>query len=410
MFLNFFAKRTCRINNQHVKTVYRNLKYIPIETKNKIEIGSKMMQEIAKKEQKFELDKLKNRKYEPNSTSRLLIACSNKQFNHFTDQAYKNFNESNLASFGWRNRASRDQYFTINSLGSHPSLNILNPTVDKINELKINPILVDLLKKRFNISFLTNIQSMSINEILNRKDHLIILAETGGGKTLAYAIPAIEICIQMNFILNKMKLERDSLSPLCIVLVPTRELVFQIYDVFKQLTNVPADIQDGDYKEYADCLRNLNIQIDIHESQIKAKRQKHPELKIDCIDDDHQSPNNRPLDILITMPGQLEHRLVAKKKKFNSIYLKNFILDEADTLLDDGFNETTLKCLNMLELNLELKKFPDEIDDEKNDDIKVLDQDENETLEQESGKFNRNYKFIFQVRAKIILRIFFSRY
>ena len=384
MFLNVFANNSFLKNNQHLKSIYRNLKYTPIETPNKITVGSKMMQVIEKKQQKYELDKIKNRNYEPKSTSKLLIACSNKQFNHYTGQAYKNFSERNLASFGWRNRASRDQYFTINSLGSNSSLNILNPIIDKMNDLKINPILKDLLKKNFNISFLTNIQFLSINEILNREDHLSMLAETGGGKTLAYAIPTIEMCIQMNFILNKMKLERDHSSPLCIVLVPTRELVFQIYDVFKRLTNIPVDLQVGNYSEYVDCLRNLNIQIDMHENQIKAKRKQNPQLKIDCVDDGHEESTARPLDILITMPGQLESRLVPRKKKFDSTYLKSFILDEADTLLDDSFNEVTLKCLNLLELNFDLKKFPD--DNHAKNMPDQDEQDEVEMLEENLGK------------------------
>ncbi len=391
MFLNTLFKNAFLTSKQHLKSTYRHLKYIPIETNNKIEIGSKMTQVIEKKRQKYEMDKLKNRKYEPKSTSKLLIACSNKQFNHYTGQAYKNFSERNLASFGWRNRASRDQYFTINTLGSHPSLNMLNPTIEKMNDLNINPIMVDLLRKNFNINLLTNIQFLSINEILNRESHLTMLAETGGGKTLAYTIPTIEMCIQMNFILNKMKLERDVSSPLCIILLPTRELVFQVYSVFKQLTNVPVDIEMGKYKEYVDCLRNINIRIDIHESQIKAKRKNHPELQIDCVDDHDAS--SRPLDVLITMPGQLEHRLASKQKKFNSVYLKNFILDEADTLLDDSFNQTTLKCLNRLDLNLALKKFPNESHKATSDDIKVLDQPEDVVLEPNSGK---NREFIWK--------------
>ena len=397
---NIILKNNPIRNNKCLASFYRFLKYVPIETTNKIQASSKMMQAIEKKRQKIEIDTLRDRKYVPKSTSQLLISCSNKQFNHYTGQAYKNFSERYFASYGWRNRASRDQYFTINSLGSHPSLKELNPSIEKINELNIKPVLVELLKSNFNLKSLTGIQHLSINDILKRENHLIMLAETGGGKTLAYGIPMIEICVQMKFILSKMKIERDSKSPLCIILVPTRELVFQVYDVFKKLACTSAielnKTESEQSKQYIECLKSLNIQIDIHERQLKAKTSQHPDLKINHVNDENNLElDSRPLDILITMPGQLEHRLMHKTKRFNSVYLKNIIMDEADTLLDDSFNETTLKCLKLLDLNLKLKKFlhNQNADDESND----LIADENQ---QNLSNFSQKnyYQIIFKLR------------
>ena len=333
---------------------YRYLNYTPIETTNKIQVGNKMTQEIEKKRRVYEQNEQMNKKYEPRAASQLLIACSNKQFNHYTGQAYRNFSEKNLASLGWRNRASRDQYFTINSLGS---LQTINASIDKIKELHIHPVLVQSLQKNFNIHSLTNIQYQSINQNMSRMSHNLVVAETGGGKTLAYALPVVEMCIQMNFMLNKMGIKRDVTSPLCIVLVPTRELVFQVYNVFKKLQNTDnlngIEETNSMSEQYVEGLKNLNVLVDIHEYQLKAKRQLHPDERIECVDDPLM--RNVPLDVLITMPGQLEHRVAFKKVFFNSVYTRTFIMDEADTLLDDSFNETTIKCLNKLGLNFNLK-------------------------------------------------------
>ena len=101
-------------------------------------------------------------------------------------------------------------------------------------------------------------------------------------------------------------------------------------------------------------------------------------------------------DLIISSPrDKLRTELAALKEIYESpiIYLKNFILDEADTLLDDSFNQTTLKCLNRLDLNLALKKFPNESHKATSDDIKVLDQPEDVVLEPNSGK---NREFIWE--------------
>lgn len=136
-------------------TWIRQLKYKPIETDNKITIGHKMTQALEKKRQKYLLKKMNDGKYAPNK--RLLIAAYNPHFHHYTNQVYRDFSERNLASYGWKNRRSRGKYFTINPIGSHPSLIDATKTRtnnDKLIELEnmgLNECLIARVKSEFNI-------------------------------------------------------------------------------------------------------------------------------------------------------------------------------------------------------------------------------------------------------------------
>ncbi|MCB9047525.1 MAG: DEAD/DEAH box helicase [Chitinophagales bacterium] len=73
----------------------------------------------------------------------------------------------------------------------------------------------------------TDIQFKAIPSILKRDDVLAI-AQTGTGKTAAFAIP----------VLHRLQMRGPNKTPgrvTCLVMVPTRELAIQIADVFKQL-------------------------------------------------------------------------------------------------------------------------------------------------------------------------------
>ncbi len=71
----------------------------------------------------------------------------------------------------------------------------------------------------------TNIQYKSIPSILKGEDVLAI-AQTGTGKTAAFAIPLIDM-------IHRMKSSSRSYGINCIVMVPTRELAMQIVERFE---------------------------------------------------------------------------------------------------------------------------------------------------------------------------------
>jgi ATP-dependent RNA helicase RhlE len=75
----------------------------------------------------------------------------------------------------------------------------------------------------------TDIQYKSIPPILKGEDVLAI-AQTGTGKTVAYALPVLQLLVQR-------KRANPSSQIQCIVMVPTHELAIQVNEVFEQLAN-----------------------------------------------------------------------------------------------------------------------------------------------------------------------------
>jgi ATP-dependent RNA helicase RhlE len=142
----------------------------------------------------------------------------------------------------------------------------------------------------------TDIQFKSIPPILKGEDVLAI-AQTGTGKTAAFAIPVINILDE-----KKGKQRRpDGIK--CIVMVPTRELALQITEVFEKLA-------------------------------------KHTKVKIFCVFGGvEQGPQiarlQKDIDILVVTPGRMFDLVSQGYIKLNRVEI--LILDEADLMLDLGF-------------------------------------------------------------------------
>lgn len=187
---------------------------------------------------------------------------------------------------------------------------IQSSKVDKIQEniftksafstLDIHPHLISCLETNFNIATLTAVQEKSIPEILSGKD-VLVQSQTGAGKTLAFAVPIIQM-LQA----HTPKIQRTD-GAYAIILVPTRELAIQIYETFVKLTKpftwiVPGCVMGGEKKKSE-----------------KARIRK-------------------GINILVATPGRLvDHLQNTASLSENLNNLKYFVIDEADRLLDMGF-------------------------------------------------------------------------
>lgn len=141
----------------------------------------------------------------------------------------------------------------------------------------------------------TDIQYKAIPSILKRDDVLAV-AQTGTGKTAAFAIP----------VLHRMQMRGPDKTPglvRCLVMVPTRELSVQIADVFKQL---------GKYTK----VKILGLHGGIEQDAQVAKLDK-------------------GVDVLVATPGRMFDLI--NQKKLNLEKLGILILDEADQMLKLGF-------------------------------------------------------------------------
>jgi len=142
----------------------------------------------------------------------------------------------------------------------------------------------------------TDIQYKCIPHILRGED-ILAVAQTGTGKTAAFAIPIIQL------IHDKKKKERRADGIKCIVLVPTHELAEQITGVFNEI---------GKHTQ----VRTLGIFGGVDQD---------PQIA------DLQNRN----DIIVATPGRLFDLISQGHLRINRVEI--LILDEADYMLDLGF-------------------------------------------------------------------------
>ncbi len=155
----------------------------------------------------------------------------------------------------------------------------------------------DLLRNLNDMGFFrtTDIQFKAIPSIMKGEDVLAI-AQTGTGKTAAFAIPIING-------IHTNKSSKRVLGIKCLVMVPTRELAQQIGEVFNSLakhTKVKAFALFGGIEQ---------------DPQIKRLQD--------------------GIDILITTPGRMFDLI--RQEFINLNYIETLVLDEADRMLDLGF-------------------------------------------------------------------------
>ena len=152
----------------------------------------------------------------------------------------------------------------------------------------------------------TPIQQQAIPLVLQQKD-LFGIAQTGTGKTAAFAIPILQL-------LDGQIRERGLRKIKALVLTPTRELAIQVADSF------------ANYGKHLD-LRQLVIF-----GGVKQKAQ------TDAL--------KAGVDILVATPGRL---LDLMNQGFISLeHIKIFTLDEADRMLDMGFIHDIKKIITKL--------------------------------------------------------------
>ncbi|WP_413586130.1 DEAD/DEAH box helicase [Bdellovibrio sp. HCB274] len=143
----------------------------------------------------------------------------------------------------------------------------------------------------------TDIQYKAIPSIL-KGDDVLAIAQTGTGKTAAFAIPIINL-------IHSEKSSKRAIGIKCLVLVPTRELAQQIGEVFNKLskhTKVKAFALFGGVEQ---------------DAQIKK------------LEDG--------IDVLIATPGRMFDLISQGFISMN--FVEHLVLDEADQMLDLGFIE-----------------------------------------------------------------------
>ena len=190
------------------------------------------------------------------------------------------------------------------------------PPIKTFKEMKFPKCILDAMTKK-NILRPTPIQVQGIPALLSGRD-MVGIAFTGSGKTLTFSLPLIMFSLEEEINMPLVGGE----GPIGIILCPSRELARQTYEVINY---------------YLEALENDRIS-------------NYPIIRsILCIGGENsknqiQSLRTNGIHIIVATPGRLNDLL--DQKIINLSLCKYFALDEADRMLDLGFDEVVHSIIN----------------------------------------------------------------
>ena len=173
----------------------------------------------------------------------------------------------------------------------------------QFKDLNIMPEILRALKNE-NYKIPTPIQEEAIPVVLSGRD-LLGCAQTGTGKTAAFAIPTLQMLSGE----ETPRWEKRTIKAL--VVTPTRELAIQIYDSFNTY---------GQFTSLKTCVVYGGVSQKPQEENLK-----------------------RGVDILVATPGRLLDLM--DQKIVNIEKIRILVLDEADRMLDMGFIHDVKKII-----------------------------------------------------------------
>ncbi|XP_066385912.1 DEAD-box ATP-dependent RNA helicase 27-like isoform X2 [Miscanthus floridulus] len=182
------------------------------------------------------------------------------------------------------------------------------------SELPISELTAKAIRE-MNYTHLTQIQARSIPHLLEGKD-VMGAAKTGSGKTLAFLIPAIELLYHLRFS------PRNGTG--VIVVCPTRELAIQTHNVAKELMKYHS--------------QTLGYVIGGNNRRSEADQLA------------------KGVNLLVATPGRLLDHL-QNTKSFIYKRLKCLVIDEADRILEQNFEEDMKQIFKRLPQNRQTVLF-----------------------------------------------------
>ena len=178
-------------------------------------------------------------------------------------------------------------------------------TVSNFSELGLADPIQRALNSR-NHAIPTPIQARAIPELLAGKD-ILGIAQTGTGKTAAFALPILHQ-------LMAKKGQRAAGKPRALILAPTRELAIQIGEEFRAYS------------------QNMHLRHTVIFGGVGQKPQ------VNAL--------RRGVDIVVATPGRLLDLMGQRHIELGNV--EYFVLDEADRMLDMGFVRDVRKIIATL--------------------------------------------------------------
>lgn len=202
--------------------------------------------------------------------------------------------------------------------------------------LGLNRLLINHLQSKMSIKNPTSIQKASLPYLLKPYDKSIpprdvfLQSQTGSGKTLAFLLPIIQDLLP----LSSLSYIDRSVGTLAIIIAPTRELAKQISDVLEELVKMrlreSEDVPDDNTEPR---LTRWLVSGLLSGGATRA----HEKARL-----------RKGLPILVATPGRLLDHL-QNSTAFNVGKCRWLVLDEADRLMELGFEETIQGILKGLE-------------------------------------------------------------
>ncbi|ORZ12062.1 P-loop containing nucleoside triphosphate hydrolase protein [Lobosporangium transversale] len=186
------------------------------------------------------------------------------------------------------------------------------PVIKAFRDMKFPKPVLDYLKNK-GIKMPTPIQMQGLPVALSGRD-MIGIAFTGSGKTLSFTLPLVMRALEEE---TKMPLAKGE-GPIGMVVCPSRELARQTYEGFMALADM---LHKGGYAQIKIllCMGGINMQ-------------------------DQASLFHGGIHVVVATPGRLQDMLA--KKKFNLDLCTYMCMDEADRMLDMGFEEEVRTILS----------------------------------------------------------------
>jgi len=160
--------------------------------------------------------------------------------------------------------------------------------------------------EEMNFKEMTEIQYKTIMPLLSGRD-ILGAAKTGSGKTLAFLLPAVELLYKLNF------MQRNGTG--AVIISPTRELALQIFGVVTEL-------MQHHKQTFGIVMGGAN------------RKQEAEKLQ-------------KGVNLLVATPGRLLDHL-QNTDRFVSKNLQCLIIDEADRILEIGFEEEMKSIVRLL--------------------------------------------------------------
>ena len=228
----------------------------------------------------------------------------NEEDEKYFKEHFKNLEKKEEFDFNSMEKNSQIHIFLKNQEISDDSKNKIN----SFKNIDFHPLVQkNITKMKYDL--MTPIQKAIIPYILESKDCLGC-AETGSGKTIAFLTPIISLLLKdgppkedEEYLKPNSKYTNTCSYPVCLVLVPTRELAEQIYVEARKLLYKTGIV-------VSKCYGGVPS-----DTQIRELRQ--------------------GVDIVIGTPGRINEFIEKKILYLNLI--KYLVIDESDRMLDMGF-------------------------------------------------------------------------